>query len=88
MQSIIRTLTTLILTFAMAFLFSTSWFAADGITAENPPYSTVTQVEDWGASITKVIINLGEGKTVEKGSVSSDTFKVYAVKYKKMVKLW
>ena len=79
----IRTLTTLILAFAMVFSFSTSGFAAGGITAANPSYSTVTEVEDWGASITKVIVNLGEGKTVEKGSVSLDTFKVYAVKYQK-----
>ncbi len=78
-----RTLTTLILTFAMAFSFSTSGLGADGITASNPSYSTVTEVEDWGASITRVIVNLGEGKTVDKGSVSADTFKVHVVKYQK-----
>ena len=78
-----RTLTTLILTFTMVFSFSGSAFAADGKTASTPSYSTVTEVEDWGASSTKVIVNLGEGKTVDKGSVSADTFKEYAVKYQK-----
>jgi hypothetical protein len=65
------------------FSFSGSVFAADGKTASTLSYSTVTEVKDWGASITKVIVNLGEGKTVDKGSVSSDTFKVHAVKYQK-----
>lgn len=68
----------------MVFSFGISGFAADGVvTAQNPSYSTVAEVEDWGASITKVIVNLGEGKTVDKGSVSTDTFKVHVVKYQK-----
>lgn len=78
-----RTLTTLILTAAMVFSFGTSGFAVDGIAEANPSYSTVAEVEDWGASITKVIVNLGEGKIVNKGSVSTDTFKVHVVKYEK-----
>lgn len=78
-----RTLTTLILTAAMIFSFGTSGFGADGVGTSNPSYSTVAEVEDWGASITKVIVNLGEGKTVDKGSVSTDTFKVHVVKYQK-----
>jgi predicted peptidase len=78
-----KTLTTLTLTFAMVFSFGGSAFADDGKIASTPSYSTVTEVEDWGASITKVIVNLGEDKTLDKGSVSADTFKVQAVKYQK-----
>lgn len=76
-----RILTTLILTATMVFSFSTSGFAADKIAVPTPSYSTVTEVEDWGASISKIIVNLGEGRTVTKESVSVDTFKVYVVKY-------
>ncbi len=43
-----------------------------------PTYSTVTEVFDWGPAVTKVIVNLG--KTVSKGSVGTDTFKVYVVR--------
>ncbi len=38
-------------------------------------YRTVTEIEDWGAVITKVIVDLG--KPVPKDSVSKDTFEVH-----------
>ncbi|MFT8347563.1 prolyl oligopeptidase family serine peptidase [Clostridium saccharoperbutylacetonicum] len=76
-----RTLTALILAVSVVFSFSVSAFAASGAIAQNPAYSTVTEVEDWGACFTKIIVNLGGGRTVTKGSVSKDTFKVHLVKY-------
>ncbi len=41
-------------------------------------YSTVMEIEDWGAAITKVIVNLG--KTVPQGSVGVDTFNVFVAR--------
>ncbi|MED4227863.1 prolyl oligopeptidase family serine peptidase [Neobacillus cucumis] len=42
-------------------------------------FKTVTEIEDWGAAITKVIVNLG--RPVPVGSVSPDTFKVHVARY-------
>jgi len=41
-------------------------------------YRTVTEIKDWGAAITKVIIDLG--KTTIQNSVSIDTFTVHVVR--------
>lgn len=41
-------------------------------------YSTVMEVEDFGPQITKVIVDLG--KTVEKNTVDTDTFKVLTIR--------
>ena len=76
-----KTITALILTVAMVFSFSASAFAADGTKASTQSYRTVTEVEDWGACVTKVIVNLGEGRTVSKDSVAADTFKAHVEKY-------
>lgn len=43
-----------------------------------PTYTTVTEVFDWGPAVTKVIVNLG--KTVSKGCVGTDTFKVSVIR--------
>jgi predicted peptidase len=43
-----------------------------------PSYCTVTEIFDWGPAVTKIIVNLG--KTVIKGSVKTDTFKVHVVR--------
>jgi predicted peptidase len=43
--------------------------------AEEPTYRTVTEVYDWGAAISRVIVDLG--KDVKTDSVTQDTFKVY-----------
>ena len=40
-----------------------------------PSYKTVTEVFDWGPSVSKVIVNLGS--TVNAKDVDKDTFKVY-----------
>lgn len=76
-----RTLTALILTLTLVFSFNTNSFADDGTSELNPSYSAVTEVEDWGACVTKVIVNLGEGRIITQGSVEKDTFKVEVVKY-------
>lgn len=78
-----KNLTTLILTVVMVFSLSSSAFAFDGMTSSNSSYKTVTEVEDWGASITKIIINLGEDRIITTGSVAADTFKVNVERYQK-----
>ncbi|MBM7651196.1 prolyl oligopeptidase family serine peptidase [Neobacillus cucumis] len=42
-------------------------------------YKTVTEIEDWGAAITKVIVDLG--RPVPVGSVTKDTFNVHVARY-------
>jgi len=42
-------------------------------------YKTITEIEDWGAAITKVIVNLG--RPVPVGTVTPDTFKVHVKRY-------
>lgn len=44
-----------------------------------PSYQTVTKIEDWGAVITKIIIDLGETVSIE--SVSKETFHVHVQRY-------
>ncbi|QIZ06298.1 prolyl oligopeptidase family serine peptidase [Priestia megaterium] len=41
-------------------------------------YRTVTEIEDWGAAITKVIVDVG--RPIPKGSVTTDTFNVHVVR--------
>ncbi|SDY29297.1 prolyl oligopeptidase family serine peptidase [Thermoactinomyces sp. DSM 45892] len=43
-----------------------------------PSYQTVTEIEDWGAMITKVIVNLGRSIPVK--SVTTHTFKVHVTR--------
>nr|WP_026695453.1 PHB depolymerase family esterase [Peribacillus kribbensis] len=42
-------------------------------------YKTVTEIEDWGAAVTKVIVDLGRPVPVD--SVKPDTFKVHVARY-------
>ncbi|MBO1511377.1 hypothetical protein I7822_06815 [Metabacillus sp. BG109] len=41
-------------------------------------YQTVIEIEDWGATVTKVIVDLGV--PVPENSVSKDTFKIHVSK--------
>jgi predicted peptidase len=52
--------------------------AGAAVTGTKPTYTTVTEVFDWGPAVTKVIVNLG--RMLSKGSVGTDTFKVYVVR--------
>lgn len=61
----------------MTFSFSTGTFAKQ-VDSKPTSYRTVTEIHDWGAAITKVIVDLG--KPVPKDSVTKDTFKVHAVR--------
>ena len=63
------------------FSSSVNTFASDKISEAVPSYSTVTEVEDWGVCVTKLIVNLGEAKVVSQGSITKDTFKVDLVRY-------
>ena len=72
-----RTLMSFILATAMIFSSSISVLAADTQT-QTTSYSTVTEVFDWGAAVTKVIVDLGT--TVPKNSVSTDTFKAHVIR--------
>jgi predicted peptidase len=60
----------IMLTVAMAFTFG-----LNALAKQAPTYRTVTEIEDWGAAVTKVIVELG--KPVPQGSVTEDTFKVH-----------
>lgn len=51
---------------------------AKNVETQSTSYRTVTEIEDWGAAITKVIVDLG--KPVPKGTVTTDTFNVHVVR--------
>ncbi|WP_219837182.1 prolyl oligopeptidase family serine peptidase [Paenibacillus sp. R14(2021)] len=59
-------------------LSSSTGVLAKGVKPSSSSYRTVTEVEDWGAVITKVIVDLG--KPVPKGAVTTDTFNVHVVR--------
>ncbi|WP_223594396.1 prolyl oligopeptidase family serine peptidase [Neobacillus bataviensis] len=63
--------------------FNTNVFAKQ-IETQPTSYHTVTEIEDWGAAITKVIINVG--RPIPKDSVTTDTFKVHVVRSDKRLK--
>jgi len=56
-------------------LFFTSEGEAKELKTQPTSYKTVTEIEDWGAAITKVIVDVG--KPIPKDSVTSDTFDVH-----------
>lgn len=74
MKRQIRTVMFLMFAAVMALSFSSGASAKDG-NSKTGSYRTVTEIHDWGAAITKVIVDLG--RPVPKGSVTKDTFKVY-----------
>lgn len=57
-------------------LFGSGISVAATAKAEPPSYRTVTEVYDWGAAVSKVIVDLGED--VSANAVDNGTFKVYA----------
>lgn len=59
---------------AMTFSFSTE-SSAKQLNTNTPSFQTVTEIEDWGAAITKVIVNLNT--PIPQGSITKDTFKVH-----------
>lgn len=44
-------------------------------------YTSIVEVEDWSACTTKLIINLGEGRSVKNNEIDQETFNVYVDKY-------
>ncbi|MDN4522914.1 prolyl oligopeptidase family serine peptidase [Fictibacillus fluitans] len=58
----------------VAISFNTSAFAKENGSKKITSYQTVTEVHDWGAAVTKVIVDLG--KPVQSGAVDEDTFTV------------
>lgn len=72
-----RILMAFVLSVAMIFSSSISVLAAN-MQTQTKSYRTVTEIFDWGAAITKVIVDLG--KTVPQNSVSTDTFNVHVVR--------
>lgn len=72
-----RILSLLILTAILTFSFGMGAFAKDP-DPQTPSYRTVTEIHDWGAAITKVIVYLGT--PVQKNSVTDDTFKVHVAR--------
>ncbi|UIJ69892.1 prolyl oligopeptidase family serine peptidase (plasmid) [Bacillus cereus] len=51
---------------------------AEEMKTKSPSYQTITEIKDWGAVITKVIVNVG--KMVPAKSVTTDTFKVHVTR--------
>lgn len=68
--------TTMLLTLAIGttLAFSSGAWAKD-VKIQSTSYRTVAEVKDWGAAITKIIVNLG--KPVPKDAITKDTFKVH-----------
>lgn len=64
------------LAICMAFSFGMNAMAKQQ--TQSNSYRTVTEIEDWGPAITKLIIDVG--KPIPKGSVTPDTFKVHVVR--------
>ncbi|WP_077611936.1 prolyl oligopeptidase family serine peptidase [Clostridium sp. Marseille-P2415] len=74
-----KLLMALMLSGAMVLSYGSSAFADDVQTkSKTTTYRTVMEVEDFGPQIKKVIVDLG--KTVNKNTVDTDTFKVLAVR--------
>jgi predicted peptidase len=68
-------LSTLVAGTTLSFISETN---AKEMKTQPTSYRTVTEIEDWGAAITKVIVDLG--KPVPKGAVSTDTFEVHVAR--------
>ncbi|MDQ0047323.1 putative peptidase [Paenibacillus polymyxa] len=68
--------TTMLLTLAIGttLVFSSGAWAKD-VKIQPTSYRTVAEVKDWGAAITKIIVNLG--KPIPKDAITKDTFKVH-----------
>ncbi|MFS0637738.1 prolyl oligopeptidase family serine peptidase [Mesobacillus foraminis] len=60
---------------AGATLSFSSGASAKEVKTQPASYQTVTEIEDWGPAITKVIVDLG--RAVPAGSVTAETFKVH-----------
>ncbi|MEY8352815.1 prolyl oligopeptidase family serine peptidase [Lachnospiraceae bacterium 54-53] len=73
-----RLFTALILSGGMVFSCGGQVYADEVQAQKTTTYRTVTEVEDFGPQITKVIVDLGT--TVEENTVDTDTFKVLAVR--------
>ena len=67
----------LLMTVMMAFPFSLGALAKE-VKTQPTSYHTVTEIEDWGAATTKVIVNVG--KPIPKDSITKDTFKVHVAR--------
>lgn len=65
---------------ATTFSLNTGVFAKE-LPTQPTSYRTVTEIEDWGATVTKVIVDLG--RPVPQGSITTDTFKVNVERYDK-----
>jgi len=66
---------TLLLTIAIVTAYFNVNIFAKKVTSKETTYYTITEIFDWGAATTKVIINLD--KPADKNSISIDTFKVH-----------
>ncbi|WP_409288485.1 prolyl oligopeptidase family serine peptidase [Peribacillus sp. SCS-37] len=70
----LRTLMLLVFALVLTLSFSSGALAKPSKT-KSTSYRTVTEIHDWGAAVTKVIVDLG--RPVPKDSVTSATFKVH-----------
>jgi predicted peptidase len=70
----VRTGLLCILTIVMSLSFSIGVLAKEGNTKQTS-YRTVTEIHDWGAAVTKVIVDISQ--PVPNNSVTEDTFNVH-----------
>ncbi len=69
-----KTIMSLVLATAMLVSSSITVLAKE-VNSKETSYGTVTEINDWGAAITKVIVDLGQ--TVQQGSVSKENFSAF-----------
>lgn len=67
----------LLMALMMAFPFSIGALAKE-VKTQPTSYRTVIEIEDWGAAITKAIVDVG--RPIPKDSVTTDTFNVHVVR--------
>lgn len=72
-----RTLMAIILTATLTISSGITAFAKEAKT-QPTSYRTITEIQDWGAATTKIIVELG--RPVPQGSVTTDTFDVNVVR--------
>jgi predicted peptidase len=73
----LKKIMTTMMAVTLTFSLNTGVLAKEAKT-QPTSYRTVTEIEDWGAAIKKVIVDVG--RPIPKGSVTTDTFNVHVVR--------
>jgi predicted peptidase len=73
----LKKIMTTMMAVTLTFSLNTGVLAKEAKT-QPTSYRTVTEIEDWGAAIKKVIVDVG--RPIPKGSVTTDTFNVHVIR--------